>query len=280
MTTLSLSDKTPQPANENDQWAAPLAALAGKAEAIVAKRAERERLKGAAQAATAAQERADTAFGTIINHPMTAAKTPAAEVQAAKDALLLAVQVQKQALEALATHEATNSDLEVQALEIHKQIQALQLARKAARYEASVARAVRAGLELESAESEQRRCFLDLSETCPDDARPIPCMFPLGIFAATDVNLGPDAPKSIFRSGVLASVAVAFPETLAELLPAEEAAAIFAAIEKDRERGVLHFPGRSIHWILAGGAHSGGLSASELRNYFRAGPIRREHLGL
>jgi hypothetical protein len=271
--------KTKEPTDEVDQWAAPLAALTEQQDAIVGIRRERARLQAAAQAATATQERADSAFGTIINHPLTAARTPAAEVQAARAALLVAEQARNQALEALAAHEAANSDLEVRTLEIHQQIQAAQLARKAARYEASVARAVRAGLELESAESEQRRCFLDLSETCPDEARPIPCMFPAGVFSAADVNLGTDARKTIFRNGVLASVAVGYPEIIRDLLSESEATAIFAAIEKTSEQGVLHFPGRQINWILAGGAHSGGLSAGELTNYFR-GRIRREHLGL
>jgi hypothetical protein len=265
-----------EPLNEFDQRDA---ALAQKTEELTALAVERRRLKDAAQAATGARERAHAALGGTITDPMKFATTPDAELQAMRLTLVSSAKAEAQAAAAFAAHEETHGDLAVRGKEIASLIDHLDREKVVQAAQAVAVEKVRKALEVVALELKEHQLLSDAYARWPDGAGLVPCTFPAGVFTASETNLGPNAPRSIFQDDVLRTFAVAYPGVLAQVVPAEEAAAILAGIESVRVKGVIRFAGRKTDWQTSGGWHSGGISAEELKNFLR-GPLRREHHGL
>lgn len=127
-------------------------------------------------------------------------------------------------------------------------------------------------LALEALEREQHRIVAE----APAGTGLVPCGFVQGVFSPAVTSLGPESPKSIFRHDVLRTIAVAYPDLVAEALPAEETADILAAIERDRAKGVILFAARISDWQFAGGWKQGKITADEHKTYL-GGRLRREH---
>jgi hypothetical protein len=274
MTRLNLSDKTPQPTSGLD---AREAELAQQHQALAEDAAERRRLDGAKVQAAAAYQQARDLHSRILSDPdanLDVSDTDRTEAALAHKATRDAV---AKASAAFTAHEAAIGDLDARARELSARARVLEQERVEAAHKAIVKRKVRAALELEAIELEEHQLVRDAYSRWPDGLGLAPCDFPDGVFVAVETNLGDR--KSIFRDDVLKAIAATYPEVLQEVLPAGEASAIIAGIERDRTRGVIHFAQRTLAWTMAGGWHTGGIAPEEMQNYFR-GAIRRQQHGI
>jgi hypothetical protein len=276
MTKLNLSEQTPQPTSELDRREAE---LAQQHQALADDASERRRLDGANVQAAAAYQQARDLHSRILNDPDTNidATTDSDRAEAAKSHKS-ARDAAAEASAAFTAHEAATGDLDARARALSSRARVLEQTRVEAAHKAIVKRKVRAALELEAIELEEHRLVQGAYAKWPDGLGLVPCTFPVGVFSAAETSIG-DAKRSVFRDDVVRTVGVVYPELLSDLLPAEEATAVLAAIEQQRARGVIYFAGRAIHWTMAGGWHTGGIAVGELKNFLR-GAIRRQHHGI
>jgi hypothetical protein len=267
-----------QPTEQTSGLDAREAELAQQHQALADDAAERRRLDAAKVQAAAAYQQARDLHSRMLSDPDTNidALTDSDRAEAAKSHKATRDAVAKAAAE-LTAHEAATGDLEARARELSVQARALEQERVQIAHKAVVARKLRAALALEAIEQEESRLVRDAYARWPDGLGLAPCDFPAGVFVAVETNLGDR--KSIFRDDVLKAIAVTYPEVLQEVLPAAEAGAIIAGIERDRTRGVIHFAQQTLAWTMAGGWHTGGIAPEEMQNYY-LGAIRRQQHGL
>lgn len=271
MTILNLNK--PAEPNALDPCAAAEAELEQEKQTLTNDSAERRRREASKAQATAARERAHTALSRIIGDPMTFATTPADELESAKRALIGAAEVEASAAAALAAHVAQTGDLEERGKALGRKSALLAQARARADYEALQTRKVKAGLEFEAIEAEERawlaRAYGDWPEANGElqQGAGLPVLlFPAGIFMKT-APLAGHRLKSIFESDYLTLAVACYPH-LAELLPADRAEAIRAEINAIYERGTWSFPGKA-PWHFS---ETFGATGVKLAN----GNIRRE----
>jgi len=257
MITLDLNKPATDAGNELDPRMADLAREVAREQlALPADHVERGRLEAVKAKATATRERIHSDLGRIINDPMTNATTQAEELQAAKEALLGAVNIEKKAVAALADHEAATGDLHQRAKALSRLSQILEQASVRATHKALVRRKVKALFELKSLEDEETALLQNAYAKWREDtvlpteiiqrgAGLVPCTFPAGVFVDAAPMQGHKV-RSAFVDGVLRAIAIAYPD----LLPADLAADVVASIEADRARGAVMIPGRQT-WHLA-----------------------------
>ena len=257
---------------EPDQFAEQEAEQARETSAITVIDDETRRLDAAAQAATAAQQRAHAALAGIIGDAMSYAIASDEELTVAKRGLVSAAKGATQAAEALAAHNAKHQDLPGRRQKLHDAKQALDVEKAQAGYLVDVAEWVQALFEAAQCEW---KVFQRL-QNAPPNAKLIPVTAPAGTFRPMAAADGRQL--SIYRDDVLKAVALAYPEVLLKALPDENLAAqLLAEVEAWRGRGskVLSFGGQP-KWHQAGGFSTAGIDELDLL----CGRTRRELHGL
>src|ERR1022692_1146731 len=221
--------KTESEANEFDQRAAE---LEREGVAIAAINARAGQLDAAAQAAVAAQGRAHATLAGIIGDPMTYATTPAAELEAAKQALMARAKAATQAAAELAAHNEKYADLPARQQALHDATHKLAVEKAQVGYEADMTEFAKALFQ--AAECE-RKVHQDLQDA-PAGASLIPVTAPAGIFRPMKSPDGRDL--SVYRDSCLKSIAMAYPEVLLKALPDEDLVSeLLAEVEAWRASG-------------------------------------------
>lgn len=246
--------------------------LAAQNQALSTDAAERRRLEGAKNQATAAYQQARDSHNRLLNDVD-------ANIDATDDDRAKAAKSHKnargamaKAVAALAAHETATGDLTERAQKLGARGHDLAKDRARLAHRAIVEKKLRVALQLEALEAEEHRIVAE----APAGTNLVPCTFVRGIFRPVVTGLGPDCPKAIFRDDVIRSIAAIYPDLVTEALPADEAGGIFAAIERDCQKGIIRFAATAVDWQPAGGWHQGRITADEMKSYL-SGRLRREH---
>jgi hypothetical protein len=241
---MQIFKRTEPQVNESDQSAAN---LAQQRKDLAAIGGARERLKAGAQATTAAQERVHAALSRIISDPMTFATTPAAELEAAKQALVASSKATTQAAAALAAHEAEHGDLAARGKQLLQEEHFLEQARNRAADQDDAATLVDLGSKLAAVHARMESRRRDAVRRWPEaevlsDGRVIEKFgglvnigFPDGIFqlAPQSGHSGENlAVRTVWDHHVLRSVAERYPDVLIAAL-GDEGSSIVATVQAD-----------------------------------------------